>query len=89
MQIVNRQFKRGPNQFIVRGSYGELLVDIETGNVVAYFPDEGTDPSEGYGNIYRFDVPRYKTQNGTPDELDILDIGYWNNDGTYEPTELE
>jgi hypothetical protein len=79
---------QGPGQHTVAGSYGTLLVDDATGNVLQYQNepnnvDEGTPPD--YRTIVRFDVAEYAEYNGGMDDTDILLIGYWLEDGTYEP----
>jgi hypothetical protein len=61
-------------RFVVEGSYGRLLVDTETGKVLAYH-----DPSEthAYDRIVRFDVAEYVQYNGGVDPTGIELIGYW------------
>jgi len=67
--------------FVVGGTHGKLTVNAANGNVVAYAC------SIHYANISRFDVLRYKKEFGEaiPDEVDIVDIGYWMDSGSYEP----
>ena len=66
----------------VCGSHGDLLIESD-GTPLGFIP-------EGYADIMRFDVDEY-FQFWTLDdpkrycEFDILDLGYWNADGTYEP----
>lgn len=83
-EIVQR-----PGQHTVVGSYGTLLIDDATGNVLQYQnePDNVGDGGGDYRDIVRFDVAEYVQWNGKVDDTDILLIGFWLEDGTYEPAE--
>ena len=73
------------------GSYGELDVHRETGEVLAYRPE--FDEQAEYVDITRVDVAEYQQWLATrPGELpweqiealDICEVGFWTADGTYE-----
>jgi hypothetical protein len=72
------------NTFSVRGSCGMLVVDCSTGYILEVRHD-GKDKK--YDDIQRFDVAEWLAE--YPGESlagtcnDILDLGYWMNDGTY------
>lgn len=83
-------------RFTVHGSHGDLIVDSATGDVIEYnLPrDEDGTESDDYRAITRFDVPellRWQAVHFPTDRLtqgmDILSIGYWSVDGSYEPAE--
>lgn len=82
MLPTNEPIVAKPGQHTVTGSYGTLLVDDATGDVLQY--DGGGDCDE-YKDIVRFDVAEYVEYNGGMDDTDILLIGYWTKDGVYEP----
>ncbi len=65
---------------IVSGSHGAIVVDWNTGDVQAY------NCTDMYIHIVKFDVNAYRKEHGDtePNQIDILDIGYWNRDGGYE-----
>jgi hypothetical protein len=67
-------------------SHGTLTVDPADGRVLSRDLDD--DLLE---RVIRFDLEEWKHYWGdpVPDNLDILDIGYWLDDGTYEPPEME
>jgi hypothetical protein len=83
----------------IGGSHGEMEVDPATGLILRtlYTCAAGGDHwceecrNLGYPEVVRFDVWEWAT--AYPDErlgeeitsIDILDIGYWCQDGTYEP----
>lgn len=81
---------------VVEGSHGRLYVD-ESGRVLKYcFHDEmcGPGPHEcGYDDIARvnlaeFDVWNQAHFNGDGwDAIDILHVGTWLTDGSYEPAD--
>lgn len=58
-----------------------MTVNAANGNVVAYAC------SIHYSNISKFDVLRYRkdVNDVIPDEVDIINIGYWTDAGVYEP----
>lgn len=72
------------------GNYGEIDVDAATGEVVVYRPEEGGEPD--YADIVRVDLDerrRWYAAKGLPlsdpqPGGDILDVGFWTSDGTYE-----
>lgn len=76
------------NTFNVRGSWGNITVNADTGKVVTYTPDPPENGEYDYNNISKFDIDEWRNEN--PDEtlegndLDILDLGYWTNEGVYE-----
>lgn len=84
--------------FDVHGSWGQVRVGLVTGQVVSYTPSavasrDPHDPNhENYLNIVKFDTDelnRWLSVNTdgpglqAGDIFDIVDIGYWENDGEY------
>ena len=75
----------------VFGNGGLLMVDIQSGNVIAYYHEE----DEPYTNITRIDLAEFKQAYGYDDakvasiSIDILDVGYWCGDYLYEPPVFE
>jgi hypothetical protein len=80
----------------VVGSHGSITCESATGDVVEI--DDLGDDEENYRNISRINVDEYRQwidekglggwrQDG--DTVDILFVGYWNRDGSYEPPEEE
>lgn len=73
--------------FNVGGSHGELEVSVSSGYVLGC--DLIAEQDGEYMDIVRFDIWEYAKE--YPNEtlggshVDILDIGYWMIDGTYEP----
>jgi len=65
-------------------SHGTIDFDSETGLVISQTLDECNDCCPN--NIGTFDVKEYaRTYGHKPDtDIDILDLGYWLKDGTYE-----
>jgi hypothetical protein len=74
-------------QHSVVGTYGKLFVDSATGNVVEWRHEPGC--GDEYSSIVRFDVDEYVAYYGAMDDTDILLIGFWNEDGSYEPPVIE
>jgi hypothetical protein len=70
-----------------QSSHGCILFNPDTGVVVDYDLDNTPD-AESYKNIERFDLDEYKKHHGCNHvigaDIDILDLGYWLKDGTYE-----
>jgi len=66
----------------VAGSRGILVADPETGNVTDRHPHSGV-----YSDIVRLDVKEwertYPGESAAAGIHDILDFGYWLDDGTY------
>lgn len=76
----------------VEGTWGRLKVDRFDGHVYGlYDAPECPNGERGYHDIVRVDVAEWK--HTYPNEefngCDILDIGYWMADGTYEPPVLD
>lgn len=73
------------NTIIISGSHGELRVHRETGVVVERLkPCYCGECRDGYGDIVLFnpvDIRREERCN----VLDILWVGYWDDEGRYEP----
>jgi len=88
METENR-----PDFVVISGSWGELEVDPETGEVLYYYPryyDADALEGEDYNKIARLDVQEwretYPNREMAGDTVhDILDWGYWTVDGVYEP----
>jgi hypothetical protein len=86
-------WQQGPRTFEVSGNYGTMIVNYDTGEVLEYQPDcdwNPEKPEEGYGDIICIDVQEVQAVNlanfappYTP--FDILDVGFWTKNGTYEP----
>lgn len=66
---------------IVYGSYGHLVVDEATGNVLEYVREDGA--TNEYADIVRFDLAEYAEYNGGLDDTDIVLIGFWTDAGKY------
>lgn len=77
----------------VFGNWGELTVDADTGEVLAYAPGVDFDPAqpaEGYCDIAKIDLVEWRAYLEThgfsmPGSTDILNVGYWDKSGEYEP----
>ena len=69
------------SSFQVYGSHGDLTVASTSGRVLAYEPVGVGE----YRNITFFNVAEWRqTYPGeVPDHIDILDIGYWTEEGGY------
>jgi hypothetical protein len=69
--------------FQVYGSHGDLTVASASGHVLAYEPiGEGE-----YRNIALFNIAEWRQAypGEVPRQIDILDIGYWTEEGEYAP----
>jgi hypothetical protein len=75
------------NVCLIQGSWGQLRVDAETGDVLRLTDESKDAQGEGYHDIARFDLEEWKRfyNQGTCRGADILDVGYWTNEGIYEP----
>lgn len=80
------EMEKDTTTFIVAGSAGRLKVNRETGRIVHYDEAGEHEAGEGYDNIEKFDVASCTRPESieTFGEVDILSIGYWYSDGTYE-----
>lgn len=69
--------------FQVYGSHGDLTVASASGRVVAY---ESIGDGE-YRNIAFFNIAEWRQvyPGEVPHQIDILDIGYWTEEGEYAP----
>jgi hypothetical protein len=66
---------------IALSSHGEIEFDGTTGQIVE-------NKTKGYINIARFDVEEWKEYykgEKLEGDIDILDLGYWETNGTYVP----
>jgi hypothetical protein len=75
-----------PDPVTAQGSNGSFTFDPKTGEVIQHEPDPSSD--EPYTNIVRVDVAEWRLAypgEALEDVIDILDLGYWMKDGTYEP----
>ncbi len=85
--IVTPDVTREPIDYCCVGSSGgSLRVNVQDGLVIqcTTIQDEDNELKQ----IVRFDIEEYKTYykvDDIPGHLDILDLGYWNKDGSYEP----
>jgi hypothetical protein len=83
-----------PGFGIVHSSHGDFVID-ENGIVTKFKAEESASQSDAeaeadYHNYVRFDLPEYKKHYGELDtEYDILDLGFWKKDGSYEPPEKD
>jgi len=69
--------------FQVYGSHGDLTVASASGRVLAHEPiGEGE-----YRNITFFNIAEWRQAypGEVPHQIDILDIGYWTEEGEYAP----
>lgn len=69
----------------IRTSNGTIEMDPKTGAATKIIVDDGGD--KYIAKIEKFDIEEYKKfYNVTelPNSIDILDLGYWMKDGTYE-----
>jgi hypothetical protein len=79
--------------FHVGGSWGHLTANAETGEVIECIDDpDATDATgEGYQSITRFNVDEwnraYPTEELAGMSMDILDIGFWDDQGYQAPEE--
>jgi len=73
-------------RYQITGSYGMLIVD-DIGKVVECRDNADATDEDNYRDIARVDVDEYAKHYGQMESTDILDIGYWNADGLYEPPE--
>lgn len=71
------------NKFQVYGSHGDLTVARASGRVLAYEPIGDGE----YRNITFFNIAEWRqTYPGeVPGHIDILDLGYWTEEGEYAP----
>lgn len=85
------------NRLVVTGEYGHLTADPHTGKVLSVEVD-ATSPfvtaaATGYHNITVFDVEElqraYPGKQLTGGSIDILDVGFWSKDGSYEAPDAE
>ena len=82
---------------VVHSSHGTIVIDARTGHIIgADFEGNDTESIAHLESITRFDLSEY--QNFYPDETeadhgneyDILDLGYWHDDGEeYEEPDHE
>lgn len=83
MQPTATPIECAEGQFIVTGSYGELLVDSISGVVLQHYNEPGEVVE--YADIELFDVSEFRSTYGEVHDTDILLIGYWDNVGVYTP----
>lgn len=75
-------------RFYIHGSHGSLTIN-GYGDVLEY-DDKHVSGYEGYGTIYRIDIPEYERYWGEPFcDADILDVGYWSSDAKYVPPVMD
>ena len=83
-----KMFRELPRRHDIAAFSGDWVTDRQ-GNVQAFTPDYsigGKDDAEiaHYESIVKFDLDEYRAYWGdVPDGIDISDIGYWTEDGTY------
>lgn len=81
MTKTNEPILLEENQFVITGSYGHIVIDGITGDVVSRRMDH--PDYQSYDDIVRFDVAEYIAYNGGMDNTDINLIGYWIDTGEY------
>jgi hypothetical protein len=66
----------------VQSSHGHFTIDGNTGDVLSRQVQD-----EALQRLVRFDLAEWHNYYGGPPgpDLDILDLGYWLDSGTYEP----
>jgi len=75
----------------VESSGGTFTIHSRTGEVLRWSPEVEDDADyTGYRNIVRFNLDEWREHyhwpEGTlPNGYDVLDLGFWLRDGTYEP----
>jgi hypothetical protein len=78
--------KKYKDTFWVTSSHGKLLV-YPSGKIAQVIEDNIHDPENYLGLIEKFDVERYKNIHNLdkmPESIDILRLGSWGKDGTYD-----
>ena len=72
----------------VFGNHGTLIVDTADGSIADYDPNPRSDE---YKNIVRVNLDEWRTHYYAEPfgRIDILDVGYWTDDGKYEPPDAE
>lgn len=74
------------NTVYIGSSHGEFSADATTGKVIKKEIYEGSE-TEPVNFIDKFDIEEYKKHYNTttpPEYIDILDLGYWLENGAYE-----
>ncbi len=81
---------------IVCSSNGNLTINAETGVVTNWEIFEGKGVDRSIGDIAKFNLEEFKKYYNLQEidlnrysEIDILDLGYWVKDGTYEEPEMD
>lgn len=80
-----------PHYGTVHSSGGTLRIRLDTGELVGMTDVVDKGYSRTFLNITRFDLDEYREyytdvgDSHADDSFDILDLGYWLEDGTYEP----
>lgn len=78
--------------FSVWGNHGTLSVCTATGDVLSLDVTGADNPKE-YATIVRFDVAEYRTAYPAvaldSGRVDVVDIGFWSADGSYDPPEAD
>jgi len=83
--VEDNPFQESPKTFMVFSSGGTIKVDAVSGDVIECTTNRNEDNE--LRQIAKFDVAEYKSHYNVteiPGDLDILDLGYWTNDGAYE-----
>lgn len=89
LQILNYMSKN----ITVMSSHGEITINGETGEIIKKVLYNKNQPD--LKDISRFDVAEYRQKYGKssaaemPNQIDILDLGYWVSSGTYVEPEHE
>lgn len=66
---------------IVSSSHGQITINYNTGYVISCVGDKKGELKK----IVKFDIEEYRKYYGkVHDSYDILNLGYWNNEGVYE-----
>jgi hypothetical protein len=77
----------------VESSSGIFTIDGLSGRVIEWKPYDAEDAETGYHRIERFDLDEWRAAHNwvgpLPLGYDVLDLGMWLRDGTYEPPAAE
>jgi hypothetical protein len=79
--------------FFVISTHGIITASSQDGTIVKVEPETDPESIEFLNSIASFDIrewqSQYPNEQLTGQTIDILDIGYTNKGGTYEPPETD
>jgi len=85
---ITYKLKDKPKEGTVHSSYGEIAIDLTTGEIIDVFTE---DPiwEDWARTISRFDLEEYRKfyddQGEQETEFDILDVGHWEKNTFHPP----